>query len=217
MKTHLKIDFVSDVVCPWCIIGLNGLQQALDSLRDEIEADLHFQPFQLNPAMPPEGQALDEHLSEKYRFTPEQLQQNREAIRARGEQVGFHFNLDKRSRTYNTFDAHRLSCWAEEKGRQLELERALFEAYFTEGENPSDHDVLVRLAEKAGLDPEQARQVLAADAYAEEVREKQRFYHEQGIHSVPSIIINDRYLIRGGQPAEDFAQALRRIAAENPQ
>ena len=216
MKTHLKIDFVSDVVCPWCIIGLNGLQQALETLREDMEAELHFQPFELNPGMPPEGQALDEHLNEKYRLTEEQLQQNREAIRARGEQVGFAFNLDKRSRIYNTFDAHRLLHWAEQEGRQLELEKALFDAYFTEGENPSDHEVLARLAGKAGLDPVQAQQILGSDAFAEAVREKQRFYRDQGINSVPSIIVNDRYLIRGGQPPEEFVQALRQIAAANP-
>ena len=217
MKTRLKIDFVSDVSCPWCIVGLNSLQQALDSVSDDIEADLHFQPFELNPGMPAEGQNLDEHLIEKYRLTPQQLQQNQQALRARGEQVGFTFNMDKRNRIYNTFDAHRLLHWAELEGRQQKLKRALFDAYFTEGENPSAHDVLIRLAEKAGLDPAKAQQILATDAYAAEVRERQRFYHEQGIHSVPSIIINERYLIQGGQPSEVFAQALRQITAEESQ
>lgn len=217
MKKQVKIDFVSDVVCPWCIIGLNSLQQALDSLSDEIEAELHFQPFELNPTMLPEGQDLNEHLTEKYGLTPEQLEQNKEVIRARGEQVGFIFNMQKRTRTYNTFDAHRLSHWAELQGRQLEFERALFDVYFTEGENPGDHEVLIRLAEKLGLNPDQAKDILSTNAYADEVRDRQRFYQNQGIHSVPSLIINDRYLIQGGQPPETFAQALRQIAAEQPQ
>ncbi len=214
MKTRLKIDFVSDVVCPWCIIGLNSLQQALDALKDDVEADLHFQPFELNPAMPPEGQDLNEHLSEKYGLTPQQLAQNQETIRERGEQVGFTFNLDKRTRTYNTFDAHRLLHWAEEHGRQLELKRALFSAYFTDGENPGSHEVLMRLVREIGLDPEQAQAILGSDAYATAVRERERFYQEHGIHSVPAVIIDDRYLIQGGQPAEAFEQALRQIVAQ---
>lgn len=212
MNTRLKIDFVSDISCPWCIIGLSSLQQAIDSLNGEIGVDLHFQPFELNPAMPPEGQDLNEHLAEKYNLPPAQLAQNREAIRARGEEVGFIFNMDKRSRIYNTFDAHRLLHWAGLEGKQAALKRALFCAYFTEGENPGAHDVLLRLAGEVGLDAARARQILDSDAYAAEVRQQESFYQRQGIHSVPSIIINDRHLIQGGQPAEVFAQALRQIA-----
>ena len=192
------------------------MQEALDRLGDEVEVDLHFQPFELNPAMPKEGQDLNEHLAEKYKLTPEQLQQNREALRLRGEQVGFTFSMDQRSRIYNTLDAHRLLHWAELEGRQLELKRALFEAYFTAGKNPSSHEVLVEQAGKAGLNAEKARQILSTDAYAEEVREKQSFYHSQGIHSVPSIIVNDRYLIQGGQPVEVFEDVLRRIMTDAP-
>ncbi|RJG03897.1 DsbA family oxidoreductase [Noviherbaspirillum sedimenti] len=211
----MKIDFVSDVSCPWCIIGLNSLQQALDTLGNEIAVDLHFQPFELNPAMPPAGQDLNEHLNEKYSLTPEQLAQNREAIRTRGEQLGFIFNMDKRSRIYNTFDAHRLLHWAGLEGKQLALKHALFAAYFTAGENPGAHDVLIRLAGEVGLDTAQAQKILDSDAYAMQVRQQQAFYQRQGIRSVPAIIINDRHLIQGGQPAEVFAQALREIAAAN--
>lgn len=213
MSTRLKIDFVSDVSCPWCIIGLNSLQQALDAVGEEIEVDLHFQPFELNPAMPPEGQDLSEHLFEKYGLTPEQMTQNRESIRARGEQVGFKFNMDKRGRIYNTFDAHRLLHWAGLEGRQQELKRALFSAYFTDGENPSSHDVLIRLAGNVGLDTARAQQILASDEYTADVREQQAFYQSQGIRAVPSVIINDRHLIQGGQPAQMFEQALRQIAS----
>jgi predicted DsbA family dithiol-disulfide isomerase len=215
MNMRLKIDFVSDISCPWCIVGLNSLQQALDAIGTEVKVDLHFQPFELNPAMPPEGQDLSEHLIEKYGLTPEQLAQNREAIRARGEQVGFKFNMDKRGRIYNTFDAHRLLHWAGLEGRQQALKRALFDAYFTEGENPSAHDVLIRLAGKVGLDTAQAEEILSTDAYATEVRQQQAFYQSQGIRAVPSVIINDRHLIQGGQPAEVFEQALRQIASEH--
>lgn len=213
MTTRLKIDFVSDVSCPWCIVGLNSLQQALDAVGQDIEADLHFQPFELNPAMPTEGQDLNEHLFEKYGLTPEQMAQNREAIRVRGAQGGFTFNMDKRALVYNTFDAHRLLHWAGLEGRQQALKRALFEAYFTDGENPSAHDVLIRLAGKVGLDTARAQQILSTDEFAADVRSQQAFYQRQGIRAVPSVIINDQHLIQGGQPAEVFEQALRQIAS----
>jgi predicted DsbA family dithiol-disulfide isomerase len=188
MTTTLKIDFVSDVSCPWCIIGLKALE--------------------------PEGQDIGEHLQEKYGATPEQSQQNREAIAQRGAALGFTFNMDKRSRIYNTFDAHRLLHWAEDKGLQAALKKALFQAYFTDGQSPGDHDVLVRVAGEVGLDATEAREVLSSGRYAAEVREREQFYQQHGIHSVPAIIVNDRHLIQGGQPVEVFEQALRQIAAE---
>jgi predicted DsbA family dithiol-disulfide isomerase len=214
VTTPIKIDFVSDVSCPWCIIGLKSLEQALDRMGGELKANMHFQPFELNPNMRPEGQDINEHLTEKYGATPEQSAQNREAIRARGEEVGFTFSMDKRSRIYNTFDAHRLLHWAEEEGRQPALKHALFRAYFTDGENPGSHDVLIRLAGEAGLDVNRAKEILSSDEYAADVRERERFYLDQGIHSVPAVIINDRYLIQGGQPPDVFERALRQIATE---
>jgi predicted DsbA family dithiol-disulfide isomerase len=213
MTTQIKIDFVSDVSCPWCAIGLKSLEQALQSIGDDVRADMHFQPFELNPKMPFEGQDIDEHLAEKYGASPEQSARNREAIRARGEEVGFTFSMDKRSRIYNTFDAHRLLHWAEEEGRQPALKHALLEAYFTDGKNPGAHDVLVEAAGKAGLDKTRAQEILSSDTYAAEVRERQRFYLDQGIHSVPAVILNDRYLIQGGQPVAVFEQALRQAMA----
>lgn len=214
MTTPIKIDFVSDVSCPWCIIGLKSLEAALARLGNEVKAELHFQPFELNPQMPAEGQDINEHLAEKYGATPEQSEKNREAIRARGEAVGFQFNMDKRSRIYNTFDAHRLLHWAELEGKQPALKHALFEAYFTNGENPGSHNVLVTAAQKAGLDTARAREILSSTAYADEVRERERFYLDQGIHSVPAVIVNDRYLIQGGQPSDVFEQAIRQIASQ---
>ena len=214
MTTTLKIDVVSDVSCPWCIIGLKALEQAADRLQGEVALDLHFQPFELNPQMGPEGQDIGEHLQEKYGATPEQSQKNRDAIAARGAELGFTFRMDKRSRIYNTFDAHRLLHWAEEQGLQSALKKALFQAYFTDGQSPGDHEVLVRVASDVGLDAAQAREVLASGRYADEVREREQFYLQNGIHSVPAIIVNERHLIQGGQPVEVFEQALRQIAAE---
>ncbi len=209
----MKIDFVSDVSCPWCVIGLKALEDALGRVAGEVKAELHFQPFELNPQMAPEGQEITEHLTQKYGSTPEQLQQTREMIRARGQELGFTFTVGARNRVYNTFDAHRLLHWAEEEGRQLALKEALFKAYFTDGENPGSHEVLTRVAGEIGLDVARAKQILASSEYTDEVRQRQQFYRQQGISSVPAIIINDKHLISGGQPPEVFEQALRQIAA----
>ncbi|MGA9827095.1 MAG: DsbA family oxidoreductase [Rhodanobacteraceae bacterium] len=209
----LKIDFVSDVSCPWCVIGLRALEQALQRLDGEVRGDIHLQPFELNPQLPPQGEDSTEHLMRKYGSDLSQVERNREAIRARGEALGFSFRMDRRSRVYNTFDAHRLLHWAELEGKHVALKHALFRAYFTDGEDIAAHDVLVRLATEVGLDSERALQVLSSDAYAAEVRAQEDFYIGNGIHSVPAVIINDRHLISGGQPVETFERALREIAA----
>jgi predicted DsbA family dithiol-disulfide isomerase len=209
----VRIDFVSDVSCPWCAIGLASLQQALAKLEGEVAAEIHFQPFELNPQMVAEGEDSTEHLVRKYGSTAEQIDANREAIRTRGAALGFTFNMDRRSRVYNTFDAHRLLHWAELEGRHLALKQALLRAYFTDGEDVSAHDTLLRLAAEAGLDVDHARQILASDAYAEDVRAQEQFFQSRGIHSVPATIINGQHLISGGQPPEAFEQALRQIAA----
>lgn len=211
----MTIDFVSDVVCPWCIIGLKALEQALDKVGDLVEADIHFQPFELNPDMPPEGQNIREHVAQKYGSTPEQSAAARESIRARAEDVGFRIAMRDDSRIYNTFDAHRLLHWAELEGKQPALKHALFEAYFTEGKNPGDHQVLADAAAAAGLDPVAAREVLESGAYAKDVREAEKFWQGQGISAVPAVIINHKYMISGGQPPELFERALRSIAAES--
>jgi predicted DsbA family dithiol-disulfide isomerase len=214
MTAPLKIDFVSDVSCPWCVIGLKSLEQALEQLGSEVTADIHFQPFELNPQMAPEGEDIGEHIAKKYGSTPEQMAASREGIRARGAELGFTFNMEKRGRIYNTFDAHRLLHWAELEGRQVELKRALFEAYFTDGRNPSDHEVLIDVATRVGLDAQQAREILASDRYATDVRQREQLFGQLGIRAVPSVIVNDKYLIQGGQPVAVFEQALRKIASE---
>jgi predicted DsbA family dithiol-disulfide isomerase len=213
MNKRIKIDFVSDVSCPWCVIGLKSLEEALRRMSGEITADMHFQPFELNPQMGVAGQDIAEHLTQKYGATTEQSERNREAIHARGQEVGFNFALGKRQRIYNTFDAHRLLHWAETQGRQRDLEHALFVAYFSEGKNPSDHGVLVKIAAGVGLDGARAAQILSSDLYAKEVRERERFYLEQGIHAVPAVIINERHLIQGAQAPEVFERAIRQIAS----
>ncbi|RST55305.1 DsbA family oxidoreductase [Variovorax sp. MHTC-1] len=218
MTSRLKIDFVSDVSCPWCAVGLGALEAALERVAPEISAELHFQPFELNPQMPSEGQDAFEHLNQKYGSSREQQAQAREAIRARGAAVGFEFREEGRSRVYNTFDAHRLLHWAslEDGVKQVALKKALLKACHTDGENPSDPELLVRLAAEAGLDPQRARAILESEEYAAETRERERLYTDAGIHSVPAIIINNKHLISGGQPVEVFERALRQIAGAEP-
>jgi len=214
----LKIDFVSDIACPWCAVGLNALLLAIDKLKPDVDVALHFQPFQLNPQMGPEGEDIVEHLSQKYRMTAEQVAQSQEHIRQRGAEVGFTFNMEGRKRTYNTFDAHRLLHWAEVEGAgevQMRLKQALLHAYFTDGQDPSDHAVLLQAVVKAGLDPVRGAAILESDAFSDDVRARQQLYLSRGIHSVPSIIFNDQHLLQGGQPVEMFEQAMRQIALEN--
>lgn len=211
----IKIDFVSDIACPWCAVGLAALEQAIDRVKDQVKVELHFQPFELNPKMPPEGQDIIEHLTQKYRISAEQAAQNQEHIRERGADVGFRFDMNGRKRTYNTFDAHRLLHWAETEqqgSRQHVLKRALLEAYFSEGLDPSSHAVLLDAVEKSGLDRLRAAAILAGDTYAADVREREQFYLSQGINSVPSVIFNEQHLIQGGQPVDTFEQALRQLA-----
>ena len=216
MAAALKIDFVSDVSCPWCAIGLASLEKALAALGAEVPAELHFQPFELNPLMAPGGQDVTEHLTAKYGSTPEQQAASREAIRLRGEALGFTFRKEGRGRVYNTFNAHRLLHWAELESAQAQhaLKKALLKAYFTDGKSPESVEVLVGAAADAGLDTGRAREILAGDEYAAEVREREQFYLQSGIHAVPAVIINERHLIQGGQPAEVFEQVLRRVAAQ---
>lgn len=215
MTKPLKIDFVSDVSCPWCAVGLGALEQALQRVKAEgIEAELHFQPFELNPQMPPQGQDLAEHLTEKYGSTPEQQAANWQALRERAAAVGFHFRPEGRGRIWNTFNAHRLLHWAglESAAAQQALKKALLRAYFGEGKSPSDEAVLLDAVRQAGLDADRAREILAGDEFAGQVRERQQFYSQHGIRAVPSVIFNDRHLVQGGQPPEVFEQVLRQLA-----
>jgi predicted DsbA family dithiol-disulfide isomerase len=212
---NLKIDFVSDISCPWCAVGLGALQQALSRLQPEISAAVHFLPFELNPQMGPGGQDMSEHLTQKYGSTPQQQAQARDNIRRRGAEVGFEFNMAGRGRIYNTFHAHRLLYWAgqTEPDKQGALKLALLQACHRDRRAMDETEVLLAAAETAGLDRAQAAEVLASEAFAQEVRDSQARYHAAGIHAVPAVIINDRHLISGGQPSAVFEQALRQIAA----
>ena len=215
MPTPMKIDFVSDVACPWCAVGLASLQQALANSSEAVQATLHFQPFELNPDMPAGGEDITEHLTRKYGGTPEQFELNRKAIRERGAALGFTFNPQGRGRVYNTFNAHRLLHWAGLEGQapQLALKRALLEAYHGRSEAVEQDEVLLAAVRVAGLDAARAEEILASEEFAAEVRAAERLYQQAGISSVPAVIINDQHLISGGQPPEVFERAIRQIAA----
>ncbi|QCP53979.1 DsbA family oxidoreductase [Trinickia violacea] len=212
MTQSLTIDVVSDVACPWCAIGLSSLQLALSRLGDAVDAQIVMHPFELNPQMGPEGQAIVDYLGKKYGRTPEQIAESQAMIRERGASVGFAFG--PRTHVYNTFDAHRLLHWAGIEGKQLPLKMALLRAYHSEGKDPSNHEVLVEAAQSVGLDAEAARDVLRNGDYADAVRSEERKYQELGVNSVPSIIFNQQYLVTGGQPVESFEQVIQQILAE---
>ena len=213
--TKLRIDFVSDVVCPWCAVGLASLEQALRQLQGEVEAEIHFHPFELDPNMPAGGMDVAENLKRKYGMSDAQLAENQARIRDRGAELGFSFDFNARSRTWNTFDAHRLLHWAaaEAPERQLPLKRALLVANFSEGRDISDRAVLTEVAAGVGLDPERAGAVLADGEFADAVRDAEKFFQGLGISSVPAVIVERKHLISGGQPPEVIERALREIAA----
>ena len=213
--TKLRIDFVSDVVCPWCAVGLASLEQALRQLQGEVEAEIHFQPFELDPNMPAGGMDVAGNLKRKYGMSDAQLAENQARIRDRGTELGFSFDFNARSRTWNTFDAHRLLHWAaaEAPERQLPLKRALLVANFSEGRDISDHAVLAEVAAGVGLDAQRASAVLAGGEFADAVRDAEKFFQGLGISSVPAVIVERKHLISGGQPPEVFERALRELAA----
>jgi len=214
MTKHIKIDFISDVTCPWCAIGLAGLKRALQNSADVIDAEIVFHPYELNPTMPSGGQNIVEHVAEKYGATRAQSDANRSVLVARAADAGFDMAIDENSRIYNSFDAHRLLHWAKLQGRQMQLKNALFIANFTNNRDLGDHAVLVQAAATAGLDVSEARMVLESDQYAAEVRSEVDHWKSRGIHSVPSIILDGRQLISGGLPVKEFEEILRTFATE---
>ena len=212
----INIDFVSDIACPWCAVGLGGLLTAIDRIGPDLQVTLQMQPFELNPDMPKGGQNTGERLMKKYGFDQARLQENRKVIAERASAVGMPMHQTDESRSYNTFNGHRLLHWAGTVGQaeQIALKRELLKNYHFDNQDISETDVLVQAAKQVGLDTETAREVLESGRYADEVRAAQAKWREVGISSVPSVILNNKYLISGGQPPEVFEQALRQVAAE---
>ena len=208
---QLQIDIVSDVVCPWCAIGYGNLTQALEQLSDSISSKIEWHPFQLNPYMGKEGQDINEHLEEKYGLSEAQLKENKQRIKDVGIQAGVEFTFEQRARIYNTFGCHVLLHYAEEQGKQTELKLALFKAYFSDGQDVSDRSVLISVGESVGLNLERMQTVLNDESYHQVVKDEELKYKSMGISSVPAFIVNNKYLISGGQPVENFVQSLTEI------
>jgi predicted DsbA family dithiol-disulfide isomerase len=208
----IQVDIVSDVVCPWCIVGYRQLEQALT--RVGLGAYVRWHPFELNPTMPPEGQNLREHLAEKYGTTPEQSRAARDRLTALGAELGFTFNYADDMRMVNTFAAHQLLDWAVEQNLQHPLKLALFKAFFTDGRDVSDHGALVDIAASVGLDGDAARAVLDSGSHADATRAHQRAWTDRGISAVPAVILGGKYLLSGAQGVDTYAQALTRVAQE---
>lgn len=210
-KSSLRIDIVSDVMCPWCIIGYRQLATALEA--SDVDHDIHWHPFELNPNMPPEGQDVGEHLAEKYGTTPEQSAANREMMTARGKELGFDFNFADCFRMHNTFNTHQLLHWANELGRKHDLKQAMFTAHFTHGRNLSDDAVLVEIAGEIGLDRVEGQAVLDDQRFANAVRQEQQFWTQQGINGVPAVVFDRQHLVTGAQGVDNFKSILEQLSA----
>lgn len=211
-RPALEINFVSDVACPWCAIGLASLESALARIADDIDVRVSVEPFELNPDMGPEGADVVAYLARKYGRTPEQVAQVQAMIRERGAAVGFTFG--PRNHVWNTFDAHRMLHWAGIEGRAVELKRALLKAYHGEGRNPAAPEVLLEASLAVGLDPGRARAIVEGREYESEVRARQRRWIEAGVRGVPFVVVNGKYAIEGAQSPEGYEQALREIARQ---
>jgi len=208
----MRIDFVSDITCPWCAIGLHALEQAIACVADRLPVTLHLQPFELNPGLPLDGETLADYARRKYGVNAEQLAVRQAVIRERATAAGLHF--PPRTHVYNTFDAHRLLHWAGMQGRALELKRALLRAYHERGQNPAAPEVLLAAASEAGLDRLAAGDVLGRGTFGDEVRSTVRRWQRLGIDGVPATVIDGRHLIPGAQPVDVYEEALRQVAAQ---
>lgn len=205
----LRIDIISDVMCPWCVIGYRQLARALEA--NKVDHEIHWHPFELNPNMPREGQDMREHLVEKYGTTPEQSEANRANMKARGEELDFAFNFSDGFRMHNTFNTHQLLHWADMQGRKHDLKQALFAAHFTDARDLSDNTVLIEIAAETGLNRTEATAVLADQRYADEVRQEQAFWTKQGISGVPAVVFEGKHLVTGAQGIENYTNILKQL------
>ncbi|WP_367106369.1 DsbA family oxidoreductase [uncultured Psychrobacter sp.] len=209
-KKPLRIDIVSDVVCPWCVVGYKQLAKALEQTNTEF--DIHWHPFELNPNMPSEGQNLREHIMEKYGSSTQESDASRARMIEAGREVGFEFNFNDDTRMHNTFNLHQLLHWADQQGQRHDLKQALFTAHFTDGRNISNKEVLADIASEIGLDRSEALAVLEDQRFAKDVREEEQHWQQQGIQSVPAIIFNERHLVSGAQGVDSFKRILEQLA-----
>ena len=211
MSTKIKIDIVSDVVCPWCVIGYKNLQTAIDELNISDKVELQWQPFELNPNMPPEGQDLREHVAEKYGSSREESEKSRINIQARGAEVGFQFNFFDEMKIVNTRDAHILLEYAHDFDKQTELKLRLFSATFTDQKDVSNRDTLLNEIALLGLDVDQAKARLENAHYRDEIVQHERIWQDAGISAVPAVVFNRTSAMSGAQPVEAYKEALMEL------
>jgi predicted DsbA family dithiol-disulfide isomerase len=212
-KLPLRIDIISDVMCPWCIIGYRQLAIALED--SNVDHEIHWHPFELNPNMLAEGQDVGEHLAEKYGTTPAESEANRANMTALGKELGFEFNFVDGFRMHNTFNTHQLLHWANEQGRKNDLKQALFAAHFTNARNLSDNAVLVDIATEIGLDRDEATAVLSDQKFASNVRQEQKFWTQQGISGVPAVVFDSQHLVTGAQGVDNFKSILNQLQRQS--
>lgn len=213
-KQQLKIDLVSDVSCPWCIVGYKRLEKAITQVADQIEVEVNWHPFELNLDLHQGGVNLRDYLMKRYGTTAEQSIQVRSNLTQLGKEVGFDFNFSDEMNVYNTRDAHKLIAWAGESDKQTEMKLALFQAYFSDGKAIENHDVLTECAESIGLDPIKAKQVVSSERWNKIVEDEEVHWLSLGVHAVPAIVINEQHLISGAQPVDILVEAMKDIASQ---
>ena len=206
----VTVDIISDVMCPWCYIGKRRLEQA-SALVGDTRLDIRWHPYQLDPTIPPGGRDRKEYVIGKF-GSLERAAEIYSRVEAAGEEVGIDFNYSAIKVSPNTFDAHRLIAWAGEEGRQDEMVERLFQLYFLEGANLTDHAVLAGAAADAGLDGEAVRERLAGDDGRQDIRARVEHAYRMGISGVPSFIIAGRYIVSGAQTPEVLASAITQAA-----
>ncbi|MDX6747023.1 DsbA family oxidoreductase [Polaribacter sp. PL03] len=214
MKEKLKIDIVSDVVCPWCTIGYKRLEKAITELGIQDQVEIEWQPFELNPNMPPEGQNVNEHITEKYGSTTEQQNQSKEMMTEAGAELGFKFDYFNEMRMVNTFDAHILLEYAKDFGKQTELKMAFTKAFFSDRKDVSKVEILKETLISVGLNADDALLKLKNEEARNEVRTKQNYWKSLGVNSVPTIVFNRKSAVTGAQPIDTFKQVLSELIAE---
>ena len=220
MTRKLTIDIWSDVMCPWCLVGWGNLSQALEALNGEIEADIRWHAFELNPDMPPEGEERTAHIARKYGRTIEQSKEVQGRMREAAEAARVSLDYEgpdpaPDAMMWNTFAAHKLLTWAlEEHGAeaQTRLKLALFEAHFNHRRPIGERDVLLDVVQEAGLDRDHAGAALDSEEIDRKTRAEERAAMEMNITGVPAMIVEGRFMIPGAQPPEAYANALRRVA-----
>lgn len=215
MKSHIKIDVVSDVVCPWCYIGKRRLEKAVTQLKDNYTFEINYLPFQLAPETPVEGENAKERLIAKF-GSEERYRQLLQQVSSVAANEGLNFDLENQKVSPNTHGLHRLVWFAQQHGKQLDMVEVLFKAYFEDKVNLADTESVVKLAESIGLDTAEVRKILNSDLGTSEVDQLLYQNRLMGISGVPYYIINDKYAISGAQPTELFLEALPEIALKAP-